>query len=155
MVETVIETPETVTEELVAAARRNRITRSSRLKYYIHDGIDACRLQLLGELTVPDVAELSGCWHTAKVTLGRRKLILDLRGLKTLDEAGKIWIMSMAAEGAECVLCELFQNGIYVPAGFSYAAPAENIRKPGPFRALAGIFRGLRASSEESSTQAQ
>jgi hypothetical protein len=152
MVETETETPEIASEESVVAAR---ITRSSRLKYYIHDGIDACRFQLLGELTETDVAELSGCWRTAKITLGRRKLILDLRALRTLDEAGTKWIKSMAAEGAVYVPLELFQDGVYVPAASSYAAPAQNTGKPSPFRALAGIFRGLRASSEESSTQAQ
>jgi len=153
MVETITEKSEIATEEL-PAARPNRVTCSSRFKYYIHDGIDACRFQLIEELTEPDVTELTGCWHTAKTTLGKRKLILDLRALKALDEAGTKWVMSMAAEGAEYVPSEPFQNGVYVPAT-SNSAHAANKRKPSRFGTLAAIFRRRRAASAESPTQAQ
>jgi hypothetical protein len=152
MVDTISEKPEIATEESVPR-RPNRISCSSGFKYYIHDGIQACRFQLIGELTGPDVAELSGCWRTAKTTLRKRKLILDLRRLKTLDEAGRKWVTSMAAEGAEYVPCELFQNGVFIPA--ANIASAESTRKPGRFGALSAIFRSLRPSSAESSTQAQ
>jgi hypothetical protein len=154
MVETISEISEIATEQSAPAKRPNRITCSSGFKYYIHDGIDACRFQLIGELTGPDVAELSGCWRTAKTTLRQRKLILDLRGLKSLDEAGTKWLRSMAAEGAEYVPRELFQNSVFIPAA-SNTAPAENTRKPGRFSLLTAIFRSLRPSSAESSTQVQ
>jgi hypothetical protein len=154
MVETISETSEIVTEQSAPTRRPNRVTCSSRFKYYIHDGIEACRFQLMGELTEPDVAELNGCWRTAATTLRKRKLILDLRRLKSLDEAGTNWVASMAAEGAEYMPGERFQNGIYIPDTFN-TAPAENTRKPSRFGFLTAILRGVRASSASSSRQAQ
>jgi hypothetical protein len=139
MVETIDEKSEITTEESAPTKGPNHILRSSVFKYYIHDGIDACRFQLIGELSEADIAELQGCWRTAKTTLRDRKLILDLRGLRTLDEAGAKWVTSMAAEGAE-----------YLPG----TAPAENTAKPGRFRKLAAILRNLGAPSAESPTQA-
>jgi hypothetical protein len=154
MVETISERSEIAIERSAPVVPSNRTTCSSAFKYYIHDGIDALRLQLIGELTEPHIAELSGCWRTAKTTLQKRKLILDLRGLKALDEAGTKWVSGMAAEDAECVPHELFQNGVYVPAA-SNTAIAENTRKPDRFGILSTISRVLRPYSSNSSTQAQ
>lgn len=154
MVETISEKSEIATGESTAARRPNRVACSLRFKYYIHDGIDTCRFQLIGELTDLGVAELSGCWRTAKTTVGKRKLILDLRGLKALDEAGTKWVTSMAAEGFEYLPREVFHKGVFTPA-VSNGASAGNTRKPSRFRLLAAMFRCVRASSAESSTQAQ
>jgi hypothetical protein len=153
MVETISETSELAIDRSAPLPRSNRTTCSAPFNYHIHDGIDAFRFQLVGELTGRHIPELSGCWRTAKTTLRKRKLILDLRGLKALDEAGTKWVTSMAAEGAEYIPHELFQNGVYVPAG-SNTALAENTRKPGRFGMLSTIFRILSPSSSESSTQA-
>ncbi|MGI8958388.1 MAG: hypothetical protein ACR2IV_01225 [Bryobacteraceae bacterium] len=143
MVQTITEKSQIATEESALTKRPNGILCSSRLKYYIHDGIDACRFQLIGELTDADIAELHGCWRTAKTTLGKRKLILDLRGLNRIDEAGTKWLASMAEDGAE-----------YVRTA-SDRAPVGNTRTPRRFRKLAAIFRSLRVPPAESSTQAQ
>jgi hypothetical protein len=140
MVETITENSQILREELASTTRPNHVLRSSAFKYYIHDGIDACRFHLIGELTEADIADLQGCWRTAKTTLRDRKLILDVRGLNSLDDAGKKWLASMASEGAEYV------TGV---------APAQNMSKLGPFRKLAAIFRRPRVSSADSSTQAQ
>lgn len=74
----------------------------SALKYYIHDGTEAFRFQLIGDLRDADVKELSGCWETARSTFGSRKLVLDLNGLRSTDEAGKEWLLAMVREGAVC-----------------------------------------------------
>lgn len=154
MVETISEQSEILAGKPVPARRLDRITRSSDFKYYIHDGVDTCRFQLIGELTEPDVAELSGCWRTAKTTLGKRKLILDLRRLKTLDEAGTKWVTSMAAEGPEYLPCEVFKDGVFIrPA--PNTSPAEHTRRPRRFGILSAMLRILRPSPSESSTQAQ
>ena len=73
---------------------------ASRLKYYIHDGVECFRLQLLGELAEGDVPDLTGCWNTARTTLANRKLLLDLTKLSKADEAGRQWMLSMVREGA-------------------------------------------------------
>jgi hypothetical protein len=69
-------------------------------KYYIHDGIAHCRLQLLGELREDHLIELKGCWNTVRTTLRDRGLVLDLHGLRSADDAGQRWLRAMAAEGA-------------------------------------------------------
>jgi hypothetical protein len=84
----------------------------SALKYYIHDGTDAFRFQLIGELREADVKELSGCWETAKSTFGSRKLVLDLRALASTDENGKEWLLAMVREGAVCVPESYFRENL-------------------------------------------
>jgi hypothetical protein len=143
MLELLSEQTEIKTPRSAPATRPSGTVQLSRLSYYIHDGVDACRFQLIGELTEPDLAELSGCWRTAKTTLGKRKLILDLRGLKSLDEAGMKWLANMAGEGAE-----------YLGAP-SDSAPVENGRNTGQFGKLLAIFRGFRGRSAESATRAE
>lgn len=124
--------------------------RSSRFKYYIHDSVDTCRLQLLGEFTESDTAELSGCWGTAKTTLGKRKLVLDLRGLRAADQAGKEWLASMQAEGA------VYLPDSYLRTGVSWQPVSRREpQKPGLFGKLLSLFRGTRVVATESSTQAQ
>jgi hypothetical protein len=143
MVEVISEQTEITAVRSAPAARSASILRSSRFKYYIHDRVDACRFQLIGDLTESDLPDLSGCWRTAKTTLGKRKLILDLRGLRSLDEAGTKWIASMASEGAE-----------YLGAA-SDSPLVEHAAKLSRFGKLLAILRGLRVPSAESSTPAQ
>ncbi|HYZ73371.1 MAG TPA: hypothetical protein VE641_09860 [Chthoniobacterales bacterium] len=84
----------------------------SALKYYIHDGKEAFRFQLIGDLREGDVKELSGCWETANSTFGNRKLVLDLRGLRSTDETGKEWLLAMVREGAVCVPESFFRTNL-------------------------------------------
>jgi len=107
-----------------AANRANDSNHASRptpsaLKYYIHDTTEAFRFQLIGELREPDVKELSGCWETAKSTFGNRKLVLDLRALRSTDENGKEWLLSMVREGAVCVPESFFRANLTEQASSS------------------------------------
>lgn len=122
--------------------------RSSCFKYYIHDSTQALRLQLLGQLTSAELSELSGCWRTAKTTLGDRKLVLDVERLETADEASKQWLREMAKEGATYVPDSYLRNGL------SRESIAPQAAKPGVLGKLVAIFRGSRVVAE-SSTQAQ
>lgn len=119
--------------------RPGRGIRSAVFRYYIHDSADTCRLQLLGELSEADVAELAGCWQTARTTLGSRKLVLDLRDLKGVDEAGKQWLAGMAQE-----------NASYIPESFLRDAlagkPSQTPVAPGKVSLLGrvcGLLRGV------------
>ena len=76
---------------------------TSSFKYYIHDGIESLRLQLIGELSEPEVTALDGCWRTARTTLTGRPLVIDVRTLAKVDEAGKRWLAARADEGAQFV----------------------------------------------------
>jgi len=84
----------------------------SALKYYIHDGTEAFRFQLIGDLRDADVKELSGCWETARSTFGSRKLVLDLNALRSTDEAGKEWLLAMVREGAVCIPESYFRTNL-------------------------------------------
>ena len=154
MVETVNEKIEIAAVEVAPATQPNSILRSSRFKYYIHDGIDACRFQLIGELTQADLPELNGCWRTAKTMLGNRNLLLDLRGLKSVDEAGRKWVSSMVDQGAQLLPDALFQHSLPVSAESDTFVSA-NEREPGRFGKLCAMLRNLRVRSPESSTQAR
>lgn len=85
------------------SAATHGFTGASLFKYYIHDGIDSLRLQLIGELTESEVTDLDGCWRTARTTLAGRPLVIDVRTLAKVDEAGKRWLAAMAVGGARFV----------------------------------------------------
>jgi hypothetical protein len=102
------------TDEANAVADSNHASRLhiSALKYYIHDGTEAFRFQLIGDLRDTDVKELSGCWETARSTFGSRKLVLDLNGLRSTDDAGKEWLLAMVREGAACAPESYFRTNL-------------------------------------------
>jgi hypothetical protein len=114
------------------------VVRSLPFKYYIHDSIDACRLQLIGVFTAQNVKDLEGCWTTARTTLSQRKLVVDTVGLESVDEAGRMWLAVMVAEGA---------NLLEGPA-----SRAKSASKSGLLRRL---FCALPRAAEQSPTQAQ
>lgn len=127
--------------------------RSSSFKYYIHDSCAELRIKLIGELTHADLAELNGCWRTAKTTLANRKLVLDLRSVKFIDAPAREWLAAMLDEGA-CYLPEDFL-ATCVPGHHRPHAEADSrSRKPGLFNRLAGLFRGTSGPAESSTTQA-
>ncbi len=125
----------------VTAKRTRSLARSSYFRYYIHDGIASCRLQLLGELTEAEIADLNGCWRTAKTTLGVRKLILDLHALKSVDEAGKQWLAGMAGEGAICSPENYLRD--LVAGKHSAGIEPAPAPKPGLFGRLVALLRGV------------
>lgn len=119
------------------------LVRSSLFKYYIHDSLDACRLELIGEFTEAEIAELSGCWRTARTTLGTRKLVLDLRGIRAVDDAAKQWLAGMGQEGA-----------IYMPEAFLRNALADHTPETKAprltfFGKLIAALRGVRVAATE------
>lgn len=131
-----------------STAPKTRV-RSSRFKYYIHDSVDACRLQLVGNITEAELKELDGCWRTAQTTLGKRRLILDVRELNAIDEMSRQWLARMASEGA------VFQPESYLRTGLTPQPAGPAFSTSGFFGRLLSLFRGSRVLSAESSTQAQ
>lgn len=129
--------------------------RASSFKYYIHDSCAELRLKLIGEMTEADIAELKGCWRTAKTTLAKRKLVLDLRSLRMIDESARDWLAEMSRAGA-CCLPENFL-ATRVPGDRAPDLEAERAaRKIGLFGRIAALFRGTAVSAAGSSTtQAQ
>ncbi len=123
--------------------------RSSFFKYYIHDSVDTLRFQLLGDFNEFDVPELNGCWGTARTTLGKRKLVIDLRSLKSADENGKEWLLSMANEGATYLPDSYFRTGL---SGQNSSPNSGGGRQIGILSRLTSLFRGSRPLPASSST---
>ena len=122
--------------------KRNPV-RSASFKYYIHDGVEVCRLQLIGDMAETEVANLTGCWNTVKTTLGERKFVLDLHGLRSTDEPAKLWVVRMAAEGANILPEHYIRDGFSAPI----AAP---VRRSGVLTRLVSMFR--RSSTVQASS---
>src|SRR5882724_10086382 len=101
------------------------LTYSPNFKYYIHDSIESYRLQLFGQVGEAEVAELASCGQTAKPTLGRRFLVLDLRDVKSIDDAAKTWLSQMIQEGARCLPESLLMDAM---AGKLDASVKEPVR---------------------------
>ncbi|HZS53909.1 MAG TPA: hypothetical protein VFA65_05870 [Bryobacteraceae bacterium] len=118
-------------------ASEKKALRSAFFKYYIHDGVGCCRLQLFGEFTEANVQDLVGCWNTVKTTLGGRKFVLDVCGLQSTDDLAKRWLFEMAGEGATFLPESYLRDGL---AGRECKAEAPT--RIGLFGKLLSIFRG-------------
>jgi hypothetical protein len=75
----------------------------SKLDYYIHDGSDAFRLKIIGDLCGPGVVSLDQAWRTASSVLRGRPLIIDLVSLGAADEYGRDLLMSWHRIGAKII----------------------------------------------------
>jgi hypothetical protein len=75
----------------------------SKLDYYIHDGSDAFRLKIIGDLCGPGVASLDQAWRTASSVLRDRPLIIDLVSLGAADEYGRDLLMGWHRIGAKII----------------------------------------------------
>ncbi len=126
-----------------SAKRSNSLARAQKFRYYIHDGIAACRLQLIGELTEADVPDLNGCWKTAKTTLGKRELQLDLYALRSVDEAGKQWLAGMAQEGAVCSPENYLRDLVAGKHTAGMDLEPARTQRPSVFQRIVGFFRGV------------
>ena len=78
----------------------NRANRPASFRYYLHDAVDAFRIELAGELTQVGLLDLVGCYRTAEATIRGRKVILDVRRLISADAAARLWLDQMIAAGA-------------------------------------------------------
>jgi hypothetical protein len=115
---------------------------NNRFKYYIHDAVENCRLQIIGNFTQAHVPELTGCWRTARTTLGKRGLVLDLRAITGVDESAKQWIAIMSQEGAVCLPEEFLRTWL----GSPQRVP---VVKPGLFSRVFAFLRGTRIPAVE------
>ena len=113
------------------SATSSRVSQSL-LRYYLHDGTDAFRFELIGKLSAMDLAELDGCWRTAKSSVAGRKLRLDLRQTVDVDDSGRQWLTEMLAEGAEYTVGRGFSEGL-----------AQDLKLPATVASLSSPQNGL------------
>lgn len=113
---------------------------ASLFKYYIHDGIETLRLQLVGELSEVDVTDLDGCWRTARTTLAGRQLVIDVRTLAKVDETGKRWLAARAVEGSRFIPDSYLRGAI--ASDTPLAKPSKTREKPTFWSRLVAWVRG-------------
>jgi hypothetical protein len=123
---------------------------ASFFKYYLHDSAEAFRIQFLGELTQAELGHLNGCWNTAKTTLGSRKLVLDVTGLKSVDDHGREWLEAMIAAGAV-----RYSDSSKAAATKGNCTSEKKFRELGLLARLISLFRSSRTVPAGSTTQAQ
>jgi hypothetical protein len=71
------------------------------LSVYIHDGPEALRFELAGQLKNGSCQQLEGAWKTAmSIAEGKRKLI-GIAGLSSVDADGEALLERLRAEGAQ------------------------------------------------------
>ncbi len=68
-----------------------------RVTIHDHPGGDAVTLRIEGKLAGVHVSELRRAWQELGSSLGARRLVVDLRGLMHVDEAGRSLLASMHA----------------------------------------------------------
>jgi hypothetical protein len=139
--------PTVVSKEapMQSVRKTSRIVPAVDFKYYIHDTAEGYRLQLLGSLTDHCVSELNCCWLTARTTLKGRKLILDLRGVKHVDERGRQWLAGMGLEGASYIPDSFLRDTL---AGDASMHADKAMLKFNIFDRLLSALRGCPASAE-------
>ena len=122
--------------------------RRREFRYYLHDSIDAFRLQLIGVLSGLDLNELTGCWATAKSSVAGRKIILDVRQLRSCDEGARDWMNEMARGGAVFSVPDGSLSAD-VPAFLESDAPCTPKKQPNVMQRLLALFN-WRSSTEAS-----
>ena len=70
-----------------------------RVTIHEHPGGDLVTLKIEGKLAGPHVPELHRAWQELAPSLGRRKLLVDLRGVMHVDGPGKNLLSSIHAAG--------------------------------------------------------
>jgi len=75
----------------------------SKLDYYIHDGSDAFRLKIIGDVCGPGVASVDQAWRAARSVFGGRVLIIDLVSLGAPDEYGRDLLVGWHRIGAKII----------------------------------------------------
>lgn len=126
---------------------KTTLIHSSNFKYYIHDGTAGCRLQLLGRVGESEVAELSSCWQTARTTLGGRRLVLDVREVISIDDAGKKWLAQMIQDGASCLPDSFLMDAMAGRVNSHLEKPA--CPKLGWFVRIFSFLRGTRVGTPD------
>src|SRR6266853_387307 len=79
-------------------------TKSGGFVYYMHDGSAAFRFQLAGELSGKSTGDLEQARQTAASIIGRRRLVVDLSGLTSIDAAGRKLLKEWQVLGAQMIV---------------------------------------------------
>jgi ABC-type transporter Mla MlaB component len=73
------------------------------LSITLHDRVRAFCFELEGELLKEDTPELEGSWRTASSAVHGRGVVVDLRRVSRVDDAGEELLRRMRASGVTMV----------------------------------------------------
>jgi hypothetical protein len=73
------------------------------LRFYMHDGPDAFRFELAGDLDQEGARRLAQAWRTASSMVGDGRLIVDMTLVTSVDEQGRALISQWHGEGVSFV----------------------------------------------------
>ena len=82
------------------------------LKISIVEGRKQRRLVVEGKLLAPWCDELKAACERARSGLNGRELVIDLKSLTTISEAGENALVELMKQGARCRGCGVFTNEI-------------------------------------------
>jgi len=109
-------------------------TKSGGFVYYMHDASAAFRFQLSGDLSRERTQDLEQARQTASSVIGRRRLIVDLSGLASIDAAGRKLLKEWQVLGAQMTVSSAKEQGrIQLMSGVAVAVAGT---KPGASRWL-------------------
>jgi hypothetical protein len=116
--------------------------KNDRLQYFVHDDMDAFRLELSGSLSGEGAWSVYHAWRTALSTVDERPVIADITFVTDADEGGRgllhLWHRSgVRIKAATAESCALAESILGEP--LSLRAPSPRI---GWFQRLATAIRG-------------
>jgi len=79
------------------------LTTTHALQYYMHDGPNAFRFELMGNLDHEGARRLNQDWRTASSVIGDRRLLVDMTFVTDADEQGRALIARWHWEGAQLI----------------------------------------------------
>ena len=82
------------------------------LKISIIDGRTHRRLVLEGKLVEPWVDELRPAWERAKAELAGRQLVMDVKNLIVISQAGENVLLELMQEGVKIRGCGVFTRRV-------------------------------------------
>lgn len=123
--------------------------KNERLQYYIHDDMDAFRLELSGSLSGEGARSVYQAWRTALSIVDQRPVIADITFVTDADEGGRgllhLWHrQGVRIKAASTQSCALAASILGEP--FSVAAPTPGI---GWLQRLTAAIRGRSAAAAE------
>jgi len=120
----------------------------SHFDYYIHDELEALRLEIRGPLAGHGVTSLDHAWRTGSSILNGRMLLIDLVSVEDADEDGRDLLLAWHRMGARIMArsteSRLLAEGILgVRVAMPAATPGWRQRLKLFLRGSAAVARGL------------
>lgn len=75
----------------------------TNLDYYLHDGADALRIEIVGNLSGAGVCSIEHAWRTANSVLASRDIVIGLTAAAEADDDGRRLLLTWHRSGARII----------------------------------------------------